>query len=38
MLGDDVCWCFVFGILAGVFVFSVMWLELLMMLKINVPL
>ena len=31
MSGDDICWCVVFGTLIGVFVFSVMWLELLMM-------
>ena len=30
MSGDDVCCSVVFGILVGVFVFSVMWSELLM--------
>ena len=36
--GDDVCWCVVFGTRVGVSVFIVMWLELLIMLDINVNL
>ena len=35
---DDVCCSVVFGILVGVFVFSVMWSELLMTSAINCPL
>ena len=38
MPGGDICWCVVLGTLVGASVFSVMWLELLMMLEINVPL
>ena len=34
MSGDDVCCSVVFGTLVGVFVFSVMWSELLMMLLV----
>ena len=33
MSGDDVCCSVVFGTLVGVFVFSVMWSELLMKKK-----
>ena len=36
--GDDVCCSVVFGTLDGVFVFSVMWSELLMTSAINCPL
>ena len=36
--GDDVCCSVVFGTLVGVFVFSVMWSELLMTSAINCPL
>ena len=36
MSGDVACWCVVLGTLVGVLVFSVMWLELLMMLEIRV--
>ena len=36
MSGDDVCFCVVSVILVRVFVFSVMQLELLMMLEISV--
>ena len=36
--GDDVCCSVVFGTLVGVFVFSVMWSELLMTFAINCPL
>ena len=32
---DVACWCMVFGTLVDVLVFSVVWLELLMMLEIN---
>ena len=35
---DDVCCCVVFGTLVGVFVFSVMWSELLMTSAISCPL
>ena len=35
MSGDDVCCSVVFGTLVGVFVFSVMWSELLMTSAIN---
>ena len=35
MSGDDVCCSVVFGILVGVFVFSVIWSELLMTFAIN---
>ena len=38
MSGDDVCWSVVFGTLVGVFVFSVMWSELLMTSAISCPL
>ena len=38
MSGDDVCGSVVFGTLVGVFVFSVMWPELLMTSAINCPL
>ena len=38
MSGDDVCYSGVFGTLAGVFVFSVMWSELLMTSAISCPL
>ena len=38
MSGDDVCCSVVFGTLVGVFVFSVMWSELLMTSAINCPL
>ena len=38
MSGDVACWCIVLGTLVGVLLFSVMWLELLMMLEIRVPL
>lgn len=38
MSGDVACWYVVLGTLVGVFVFSVMWFELLMMLEIKVPL
>ena len=38
MTGDDVCCSVVFGILVGVFVFSVMWSELLMTSAISCPL
>ena len=34
MSGDDVCCSVVFGTLVGVFVFSVMWSELLMTLVV----
>ena len=36
--GDDVCCSVVFGTLVGVFVFSVMWSELLMTSAISCPL
>ena len=36
--GDDVCCSVVFGTLVGVFLFSVMWSELLMTSAINCPL
>ena len=36
--GDDVCCSVVFGTLVGVFVFSVMWSELLMTSVISCPL
>ena len=36
--GDDVCCSVVFVILVGVFVFSVMWSELLMTSAVNCPL
>ena len=36
--GDDVCCSVVFGILVGVFVFSIMWFELLMTSTISCPL
>ena len=36
--GDDVCCSVVFGTLVGVFVFSVMWSELLMTYAISCPL
>ena len=36
--GDDVCCSVVFGTLVGVFVFSVMWSELLMASAISCPL
>ena len=36
MSGDDVCWCVVFGTIISVF--SVVCLDLLMMLEINAPL
>ena len=36
--GEDVCWSEVFGTLVGVFVFSVMWCELLMTYDISCPL
>ena len=36
--GDDVCCSVVFGTLVGVFVFSVMWPELLMTSAISCPL
>ena len=35
---DVACSCVVLGTLVGVLVFSVMWLELMMMLEIRVPL
>ena len=38
MSGDVACWCVVLGTPVGVLVFSVMWLELLMMVEIRVPL
>ena len=38
MSGDDVCCSVVFGTLVGVFVFSVMWSELLMTSDISCPL
>ena len=38
MSGDDVCCWVVFGTLVGVFVFSVMWSELLMTSAISCPL
>ena len=38
MSGDDVCCNVVFGTLVGVFVFSVMWSELLMTSAISCPL
>ena len=38
MPGDDVCCSVVFGTLVGVFVFSVMWSELLMTSAISCPL
>ena len=37
MSGDDVCCSVVFGTLVGVFVFSVMWSELLMTSAISCP-
>ena len=36
--GDDVCCSVVFGTMVGVFVFSVMWSELLMTSAISCPL
>ena len=36
--GDDICCSVVFGTLVGVFVFSVMWSELLMTFAISCPL
>ena len=38
MSGDDVCCSLVFGTLVGVFVFTVMWSELLMISAISCPL
>ena len=38
MSGDDVCCSVVFGTLFGLFVFSVMWSELLMTSAISCPL
>ena len=38
MSGDDVCCSVVFGTLVGMFVFSVMWSELLMTFAISCPL
>ena len=38
IFGDDVCCSVVFGTLVGVFVFSVMWSELLMTSAISCPL
>ena len=38
MSGDDVCCSVVFGTLVGLFVFSVMWSELLMTYAISCPL
>ena len=38
MSGDDVCCSVMFGTLVGVFVFSVMWSELLMTSAISCPL
>ena len=38
MTGDDVCCSVVFGTLVGVFVFNVMWSELLMTSAISWPL
>ena len=38
MSSDDVCCSVVFGTLVGVFVFSVMWSELLMTSAISCPL
>ena len=38
MSGDDVCYSVVFSTLVGVFVFSVMWSELLMTSAISCPL
>ena len=38
MSGDDVCCSVVFGTLVGVFMFSVMWSELLMTSAISCPL
>ena len=38
MSGDEVCCSVVFGTLVGVFVFSVMWSELLMTSAISCPL
>ena len=38
MSGDNVCCSVVFGSLVGVFVFSVMWSELLMTCAISCPL
>ena len=38
IFGDDVCCSVVFGLLVGVFVFSVMWSELLMPSAISCPL
>ena len=38
MSGDEVCCSVVFGTLVGVFVFSVMWSELLMASAISCPL
>ena len=38
MSGDDVCCSVVFGTLVGVFVFRVMWSELLMTSAISCPL
>ena len=37
MSGDDVCCSVVFGTLVGVFVFRVMWSELLMTFAISCP-
>ena len=37
MSGEDVCCSVVFGTLVGVFVFSVMWFELLMTSAISCP-
>ena len=38
MSGDDACCSVVFGTLVGVFVFSVMWAELLMTSAVSCPL
>ena len=38
MSGDDVCCSVVFGTLVGVFMFSVMWSELLMTSAVSCPL
>ena len=38
MSGDDICCSVVFGTMVGVFVFSVMWSELLMTSAISCPL
>ena len=38
MSGEDVCCSVVFGTLVGVFVFSVMWSEVLMISAISCPL